>query len=207
MLAKFFTTETDYLFFNTIPGKLLQSLLVPLVVGVIYIFVRFGIRKKVRVSGYKNEIICFLFVCYISEVIALVWIPSWVFSYIWCMIIYGWFDPGAGISLSGGEFNFIPSVYKIIMGELSIGPWVLSMLLGNVLMFIPFGFMYPLIKRGKDKIFQHTIICSLIFIIIIELVQPFIGRSFDVDDIICNLLGVVVGYGILKLVRVVKVAI
>lgn len=207
MLAGFFTPEMNYIFFNTIPGMVIQSSLFPLVIGILYIIVRFIIRKKNKMSGYKNEVIYLLFVCYIAEVIALVLIPSYFFSYVWSMIIYGWFDPGAGLSLSGGGFNFIPSFYKVITGELSIGPWVRSMIIGNVLMFIPFGIMYPLIKREKDKIFRQMIICSFVFILGIEVVQPFVGRSFDVDDIICNLLGVVVGYGILKLVRVVKAAI
>ena len=31
--------------------------------------------------------------------------------------------------------------------------------------------------------------------IAIEVVQPMIGRSFDVDDIICNFAGMLIGYG------------
>ncbi len=64
--------------------------------------------------------------------------------------------------------------------------------IGNILMFIPFGYFvtsYCKIK-GLGKITIVSILSSLV----IEWVQHFIGRSFDVDDIILNVLGGVIGF-------------
>ena len=64
--------------------------------------------------------------------------------------------------------------------------------IGNILMFIPFGYFvtsYCKIK-GLGKITIVSILSSLV----IEWVQHFIGRSFDVDDIILNVIGGVIGF-------------
>lgn len=65
-------------------------------------------------------------------------------------------------------------------------------IIGNILMFIPFGFYtsYYLKLDKKRIIFYLTMIVS----IVIELIQLKIGRAFDVDDIVLNLLGSFLGY-------------
>ena len=42
---------------------------------------------------------------------------------------------------------------------------------------------------------------SLMIVLVVEIVQPFVGRSFDVDDIIYNALGVLVGFVLYKIVN------
>ena len=42
---------------------------------------------------------------------------------------------------------------------------------------------------------------ALLTTLVIEIVQPFLGRSFDVDDLICNLLGAFLGYLLFVLLR------
>lgn len=63
--------------------------------------------------------------------------------------------------------------------------------LGNMLMFIPFGFFssYFLKEKRILVIFLLTLIVSFT----IEYIQLRIGRVFDVDDIILNILGGIVG--------------
>ena len=65
-------------------------------------------------------------------------------------------------------------------------------IVGNIIMFIPFGFFtsYYLKLDKKRFIFYITLIVS----IVIELIQLKIGRAFDVDDIILNLVGSQLGY-------------
>ncbi len=65
-------------------------------------------------------------------------------------------------------------------------------IVGNILMFIPFGFFtsYYLKLDKKRIIFYITLIVS----VIIELIQLKIGRAFDVDDIILNVVGSLLGY-------------
>lgn len=63
---------------------------------------------------------------------------------------------------------------------------------GNILIFIPFGYFIGHYVNPK-KIWP-VIITSLITGITVELVQLRIGRSFDIDDILLNLFGSILGY-------------
>lgn len=193
--------EVILFFLNSTIGQLLQIFPVVVFAAILYIGIRIFVRKKkegkTAVLGY--DIACALFVGYIVALIALVWVPTWIWGYIWRMIIYGWYDWGAGISYTFGKFNFVPSIAKLVTGQLTIGSWVRTMLTGNVLIFIPFGVLFPLVRRQREKMFRQTMKYAMLTIIVIEVVQPFVGRSFDIDDIICNLLGVVIGYSIVKI--------
>lgn len=65
-------------------------------------------------------------------------------------------------------------------------------IVGNILLFVPFGFFtscYLKLNR-KSFIFFLTLIVSLV----IEAIQLKIGRAFDVDDIILNMVGSITGY-------------
>ena len=71
-------------------------------------------------------------------------------------------------------------------------------IIGNIMMFIPFGFFtsYYLRLKKKSFVFYMTFVVS----IVIELIQLKIGRAFDVDDVILNMIGSLSGYYIYKLV-------
>lgn len=64
--------------------------------------------------------------------------------------------------------------------------------LGNILIFIPFGFFISYYIKAKKitSLFLVTLLVSAC----VEFVQVNIGRSFDVDDIILNVLGGLCGY-------------
>ena len=67
-------------------------------------------------------------------------------------------------------------------------------LVGNVVMFIPLGYLLPKIwKRFRN--FIKLFFFVLISILIVEMLQyvTMLG-SFDVDDVILNLIGVILGY-------------
>ncbi len=42
------------------------------------------------------------------------------------------------------SYNFVPILYKAITGKYLFGSWVMTMIIGNVLMFIPMGVLLPL---------------------------------------------------------------
>lgn len=69
-------------------------------------------------------------------------------------------------------------------------------IIGNFAMFIPTGIMLPLIYRNQNslkKVFGTGALISLG----IELIQlPFSVRASDVDDLILNTAGCLMGYGI-----------
>ena len=64
--------------------------------------------------------------------------------------------------------------------------------IGNFLMFVPFGFFSTYILR-KIK-YRWIFIITLIISLTIELTQTKIGRVFDIDDVILNVLGGTLGY-------------
>ncbi|WP_461247803.1 VanZ family protein [Treponema sp. R6D11] len=75
-------------------------------------------------------------------------------------------------------------------------------LIGNFLIFAPFGFLPPLIWK-KACSFWRLFVIGSIFIISIELIQFFIGRVADVDDYILNITGFMIGYAFYAIIRAV----
>lgn len=64
--------------------------------------------------------------------------------------------------------------------------------IGNIVLFIPFGFFASYYTKIK-KISSVTLIAFLVSLTI-EFVQKNIGRSFDIDDIILNVIGGIFGF-------------
>ena len=66
------------------------------------------------------------------------------------------------------------------------------MLIGNVLMLIPLGFFLPFVstKINNQNVFKIAVIVP----VAVEIIQPVVGRSFDVDDLILNFIGIILGY-------------
>ena len=65
-------------------------------------------------------------------------------------------------------------------------------IVGNIIMFIPFGFFTSFyLKLDKKRIIFYL---TLIISVIIEFIQLKIGRAIDVDDIILNVVGGMLGY-------------
>lgn len=70
--------------------------------------------------------------------------------------------------------------------------------LPNILLFIPFGFFIPTVLKNKRK-FYNVFFIGFTTTFSIEFFQYFIGRSSDIDDVLTNLLGAVIGYAIFRL--------
>ena len=65
----------------------------------------------------------------------------------------------------------------------------------NVIMTLPFGFLFPLTRNKRAKLCVTVFFCFLMSLGI-ELLQPFFGRTSDITDLITNLIGGVLGYGL-----------
>ena len=63
---------------------------------------------------------------------------------------------------------------------------------GNIVIFIPFGYLIS--TYIKPKRILSILIVSVISSATVEFVQLCIGRSFDVDDIILNVVGGIIGF-------------
>ena len=71
------------------------------------------------------------------------------------------------------------------------------MLILNVLLFVPVGLLLPLVLR-RNTWWRVGLAC-LAATLAIELVQPLVDRSGDIDDVLCNLAGSAIGFGLYKL--------
>ena len=74
-------------------------------------------------------------------------------------------------------------------------------LAGNVVMFIPLGFFVPCVF-SKFSRFGYCMLFSAICITAVELIQLFtLLGSCDIDDLILNMIGSAVGYGMYFIVK------
>ncbi len=66
----------------------------------------------------------------------------------------------------------------------------------NILMTVPFGFLFPLTGNRTAK-FGRTVFFCFLMSLGIELLQPLIhgSRSSDITDVITNVTGGILGYG------------
>ena len=103
--------------------------------------------------------------------------------------------------VSWSTSNFIP--FKEIL-RYSIGSSLFyKNVLGNMVMFVPFGFFVSYFLK-LEKLYGITLI-TLLTSVTIEVTQLLIGRVFDVDDLLLNLIGGVVGFLIYKLIHNVRI--
>lgn len=90
--------------------------------------------------------------------------------------------------------NLIP--FKTIVDYISQGSYGVHFrnILGNIIPFVPMGFLIPMAFPSQRKI-TKTLILSLLIICSVEILQyvTFLG-VFDIDDIILNLLSCFIGY-------------
>ena len=89
-----------------------------------------------------------------------------------------------------GTNNFIPfkEIFRYDLGT----PKVIKNIIGNIIMFIPFGFFASYFLKSKK--ISIPLILTIILTTTIETVQYYIGRVFDIDDIILNIVGGILGY-------------
>ena len=187
---------------NSVINQFIQVIPITLLVGLLYIIFRFlKLKKNNSDINYKREILYLIFICYIVGLFNLVLVPINFWNIIWYNIFYNFNEnPFAGIF--DFSYNFIPTIYKIIIGEYTLDSWVKAMIVGNFLMFIPMGILLSLCFENVNKknIFKYAVLIPLA----IEVLQLVVGRSFDIDDLLMNFLGIVIGYFIVELVKKLK---
>ena len=72
----------------------------------------------------------------------------------------------------------------------------------NLLLYCPLGFFLPVLWE-KYKTFKKTLLAGLCVSAAVEVIQFFIGRSADIDDVFLNVIGVAIGYLLYRLLKVV----
>ena len=102
------------------------------------------------------------------------------------------------------HYNLTPfrEIRRFIVYRRTLG-WfaVLSNMLGNVLAFVTFGMILPMLTP-KCRNFFHIVLLGFDFSLFVETIQLIskVG-SFDVDDLILNTLGAALGYLAYRLIR------
>ena len=159
----------QYFFFDTYIGYFLQALPIALVAGAIYGVIRFRTDRETPIN---RKILSCTFVCYITGLVCLV-VGLDLMNIFWYKLLYR-MDPGRTIGWFSGCIGFIPDFFNSISGET----------IGNFLLFLPFGILYPLSQ--KEPAWKKCVIRGLIAVAVIEVLQPIFGRAFDMNDIILN---------------------
>lgn len=95
----------------------------------------------------------------------------------------------------GNNFTLFSEIFRYQFG----GRLFFKNIIGNVLLFIPYGFFacYYVDLKSFFKAFGLIFAASLS----IEFTQLLIGRVFDVDDILLNVIGGMIGYFIYNILR------
>ena len=92
--------------------------------------------------------------------------------------------------LPGGGTNLMP--FKEILRYEVGSKAFYKQVFGNILLFIPLGYFAT--SYCKIKGLGTITLVSLLSSLTIEVTQHYIGRTFDIDDIILNVVGGIVGF-------------
>ena len=123
-------------------------------------------------------------------------------SYIWAMVfnLYVWLVYNVtGIGTLGDLINRPEgSIQKsVFQGTINLIPFAgvnISFLL-NICMCIPLGFLLPFLWKASRRI-SCTAALGAELSLLIELSQLITARATDIDDLIANTCGTLIGYGI-----------
>lgn len=105
-----------------------------------------------------------------------------------------------GVILEGlGTANFVPFHTIKMYIDYAYKLNSVENLAGNIFVFVPFGFLFPMVSRDGEK-FSVMFANAFTFVLGIETFQLFSAfGAFDVDDILLNCLGAALGFGLYKI--------
>ena len=172
------------------------------------------LRRLDLVSSRWRETALVLFVMFCAGLAALTLFPA----DLWSGSVYFLLHPNAWGALlrewdplsyyptweeTASQFAYLPNMltpFEEICRALDRKSyWLLFMLLGNVVMFMPIGF-FPALLWRKWK-WWKSLLAGLCASSAIEAIQFFIGRSTDIDDVILNTTGALAGFWSFCLLR------
>ena len=134
-----------------------------------------------------------LFWMFCGGMAALTLAPRWV---VWSLVDllhgYTW-------NTGGDPFFELGTVSLVPFRTFAADAHSLYILAGNVVMFLPFGFFAALLWRGYT--WRRALVTGLCVTGAVECWQLLVGRAFDIDDLMLNTLGVLAGFGLLRLLE------
>lgn len=169
----------------------------------IYIFIKYiYLRYRKKKIIIKSELPYIIFIAYLAALLSQTIIPIWnIFT----------IDGKLSIEIStynARHLNLYP--FKTIMGYITQSNNIyggvaytdvrIVNLLGNICLFVPFGFLFPITfnRVSKERI---IILFGTLLSIFIEIMQFVVERSSDIDDVILNCVGVIIGLTCYKIIK------
>lgn len=167
---------------------------------ILYMIITIAFHLFIRKFTLRSWFVMTIFALYIIIVLCIVFFPlPYQRELIQDSIRNHWSAPNNYIPFKGWidafkdikRIGFFSAFYQLIM---------------NMALFFPFGFYIPILKNkvGIGRVIEIAFIFSGIIESIQVVINLFFGfnyRSFDVDDIICNVTGTILGYVIYKWVK------
>lgn len=100
---------------------------------------------------------------------------------------------GFHLDIRINEISFIPfkGIIEMLQGGVTTHSFI--NIVGNIVMFMPIGFLVPLLY-DKLNSFIKVVLFGFTTSLIIELTQLFLIRGTDVDDLMLNTMGAILGY-------------
>ena len=168
------------------------------------------------VSSAQRETALALFVMFCAGLAALTLFPANLWAYVFDWVFrrdywnWGWGVSGWRLAdfypsweETASQFAHLSSMltpFEEISRALNRRSyWLLFMLLGNIIMFMPLGFFPALLWRRWR--WWKSLLAGFCTSASIEFIQFFIGRSTDIDDVILNTAGALTGFWIYWLLR------
>ncbi len=169
---------------NMLPGKTFNIILE--IIPMVILFSLVAILLRVVISLYNHEKINIF-----NDFKMLIYI----------IYLFVLFQLVTTIDFKSFSNNFTP--FKEIMRYEFTSPLFIRNVIGNIIIFIPFGYLVSDIIYMNTK--HKNIIIVLLFVALtslgIETTQMYIGRSFDIDDIILNFVGGLFGYIVFLIIK------
>lgn len=151
----------------------------------LYTFVIFclWLTKKRQHWRFKKCLIEFTFCCYLIALANLTGLFNIKFSYFF------------GFHAAPNLVPILNTLHEVF----EYGPYVLKQVFLNVALYVPFGILVSLLLR-KPSLLKLLLLAGCTSLIT-ETLQYFGGRFADIDDVLSNIVGALLGYLLIKLIK------
>ena len=161
--------------------------------------------KEILLDIWPSLIICFIIITSLRITYLIKYKVKFIFykeilMLGFIMYVIALFEVVTFQDVSWSSSNFIP--FKEMLRYEFGTKLFFKNVVGNMIMFIPFGFFISYFLKFKK--FYAIFFLTLLTSITIETTQLLIGRVFDIDDIFLNIIGGLFGYFIFKIIYKIK---
>lgn len=170
-------------------------LFLELIFAAIWLIVRSSIWIKNRHIDLKREAVLLLMYINLAVIIRFTFFPmATVDGHVQPLV----FDVATAFPFRA---NFIPFVHLF---DYESKRDLLLNVIGNAAMFIPSGIVLPIVYKNLNRFWKVFLAGAGISLCIETIQLPFSVRATDIDDLILNTVGVIVGYGMYAFIQRIK---